>query len=83
MWRLSMYGVEDSVYDKMLKEQEAKCLICKQIKRLVIDHCHKDGHARGLLCSNCNTGLGFFGDNIENLSNAVLYLHERAGGITD
>lgn len=71
------HGITSGQYEKMLADQEAKCLICKKIKRLVIDHCHNDGHIRGLLCSNCNTGLGYFADNIENFENAILYLRER------
>jgi hypothetical protein len=76
-YKKRLYGISDSQYDKMLVEQEAKCLICRQIKRLVIDHCHVNGHARGLLCSNCNSGIGLLGDNVTNLENAVLYLRER------
>ena len=71
------HGITSGQYEKMLIEQEAKCLICKKIKRLVIDHCHNDGHIRGLLCSNCNSGLGYFADSVENFENAILYLRER------
>lgn len=77
LYCLNNYGIESSTYDKMLKEQSAKCLICDEIKRLVIDHCHTSGKVRGLLCSNCNSGLGLLGDNITNLKRAVLYLQNN------
>lgn len=47
--------------------------ICKK-EELVIDHNHQTGKVRGLLCANCNNGLGFFMDNIENLKEAIRYL---------
>ena len=75
--RRNYHGVDERVYDEILREQGARCLICGEIKRLVIDHCHANGHVRGLLCSQCNSGLGFFKDDIQNLSNAIFYLRER------
>jgi hypothetical protein len=76
-YRHRTHGVEDGSYESMLRLQDARCLICKEIKRLVVDHCHVNGHVRGLLCSQCNSGLGFFHDSVENLSGAVRYLQER------
>lgn len=76
-YRQNQYGIEDNIYDQMLKKQEAKCLICDEIKRLVIDHCHATGDVRGLLCANCNSGLGLLGDNVSNLERAVLYLQNN------
>ena len=59
----------------------ASCIICNSTKRLVIDHCHKTDKFRGLLCSNCNTGLGMFKDNIDFMLNAIKYLnHFEKGG---
>jgi hypothetical protein len=71
----------------MIAEQDNKCKICgceekrrsaseKIAPRLCIDHCHKTGVIRGLLCHDCNTGLGKFKDNIELLFKAVNYLDE-------
>jgi hypothetical protein len=39
-----------------------------------IDHDHKTGQVRGLLCSGCNTGLGHLGDDIQGLKRALEYL---------
>lgn len=45
--------------------------------QLAMDHNHKTNEFRGLLCKECNRALGLFGDNIDTLTNAVLYLKER------
>lgn len=59
----------------MIVKQDNKCLICKDVfTKPCIDHCHATNEVRGLLCSTCNTGLGMFKDNIENLKNAIAYL---------
>jgi len=42
--------------------------------RLGLDHCHSTGVFRGWLCSKCNAGLGFFGDNLAGLEKAIAYL---------
>jgi len=48
----------------MLEEQSGVCYICKRIcssgRRLAVDHCHKTGVVRGLLCAVCNRSLGWF-----------------------
>ncbi len=70
-------------YDRMLAEQGGVCAICGRketamhrgkVRRLAIDHCHDEGHVRGLLCYTCNQGIGYFQDSIEILSSAIAYL---------
>lgn len=61
-------------FHAMEEAQGGCCKICKQAKPLVIDHCHSEGHVRGLLCMQCNSGLGMFRDNIAYLSEAIGYL---------
>lgn len=66
-------------YENMFNEQEGKCAICKRHqsefkKRLVVDHNHKTGKIRGLLCSPCNRMLGQVGDSFTILRNAIEYL---------
>ena len=48
----------------------------------MVDHCHVGGEVRGLLCSNCNVGLGMFADNPEALEAAARYIR-RARGLGD
>lgn len=60
------------------KKHKGLCSICKKQcssgKKLSIDHCHKTNKVRGLLCSNCNLGIGKFYDNPLLLKRAVSYL---------
>ena len=77
---LRNYGLSASDYERMLVDQQGKCAICKtdkpggSAKRFNIDHCHKSGAVRGLLCNSCNTALGKMSDNPEVLISAVIYL---------
>ena len=66
-------------YDKILENQQGKCAICgggreKQKYKFAVDHCHATGKIRGILCQNCNAGLGLFKDNPQSLTNAITYL---------
>lgn len=76
----SIYGISINEYRGMYKSQNGKCAICNKDYELgsnvglAVDHCHKHGHVRGLLCTSCNNGLGRFEDNVEFLSNAIAYL---------
>lgn len=73
------YGLSLKDYNDMLVNQNYKCAICKRpntdfSKQLAVDHCHTTGKVRGLLCMNCNNGLGKFMDNEELLLEAIRYL---------
>lgn len=68
------YGLTEKDYEAIKELQGGKCLICGRGGRLVVDHDHESGEVRGLLCSNCNTGLGMFKDSVQSLQNAILYL---------
>jgi len=73
--RLHKYGLSQDDYNRMVWEQEDSCAIClDSTKKLVIDHDHKSGKVRGLLCGNCNSGLGFFGDSPRRLRTSIEYL---------
>lgn len=79
------YGMSIDDYNLILKKQKYKCAICgkhesEQVKRLSVDHNHKCGSIRGLLCDACNRGLGFFRDNHKILSKAIKYLQDLKHG---
>ena len=59
---------------EMKKKQNGMCAICSRKVFLVIDHCHQTKKFRGLLCNDCNLGLGRFFDSVENLEKAKKYL---------
>ena len=65
----------------MFEEQGKSCKICdtKSEDHLSfhVDHCHDTGEVRGVLCNNCNAGLGMFQDNLELLFMAIDYLTEK------
>lgn len=71
------YNMTVKDYDKMLKGQKGGCWICGKLpktRRLSIDHSHKTGQIRGLLCHRCNRGLAWFSDNPKLLNRAAKYL---------
>jgi hypothetical protein len=77
--RLKRYGITEDDYNLMFQKQQGCCAICNShqsnFKRaLAVDHCHETGKVRGLLCTNCNVGLGNFKDSLTSLSNAMVYL---------
>lgn len=75
------YGLTLMEFKRMYKEQEGCCLICRkehEETKLAVDHCHKTGVLRGLLCHRCNMGLGYFGDDAQLLTSAVSYLLNAA-----
>ena len=68
--RKQRYGINKETYEAMVKEKEGKCDICGNIPTgrrttLHVDHDHITGLIRGLLCNNCNLGLGKLGDSRE------------------
>lgn len=74
-WLLkSKYGLTEEQYETKKKLQGQRCAICNQVKNLCVDHNHKTGRIRGLLCHNCNTALGFLKENTDYLFNAIRYL---------
>jgi hypothetical protein len=69
------YGLTMAQYDAMHQEQDGKCQICKVRKdRLCVDHDHKTGRVRGLLCHHCNRAIGLLQDSPAYLRRAAEYL---------
>lgn len=78
---LKRAGATEEWYYRTLEEQDGKCAICggepNGAGRLHIDHCHTAGTPRGLLCTNCNPGIGYFKDDPALLRAAIEYLESR------
>ena len=74
-----IYKITEEEYFSLLEKQENKCLICSKdiSEKRHLDHCHRTGKVRGLLCPRCNWGLGKFKDSIEVLEKAVDYLEKH------
>jgi hypothetical protein len=72
------FNITSIEYNTMLEKQNNVCAICGNTcsKSLAVDHCHTTGRIRGLLCNNCNRGLGHFKDNPNYLQKAIEYLKE-------
>lgn len=77
--RLHNYGMQPTQFFSLFNLQEGRCAICKIEGgySMHIDHCHITQKVRGILCSRCNMGLGFFGDSSQLLLNAVKYLDPK------
>lgn len=75
------FGLSLSAFNKMLAEQNGVCKICdkpeKEGRALAIDHCHTTKKIRGLLCKECNLGLGKFKDEMTIVEKALNYLKEN------
>ncbi len=78
------YGLTPGQYDRMFAEQSGACAVCLspfagQKKRPHVDHCHRTGKVRALLCSNCNTALGYARDRPDILRTLADYIehHEK------
>lgn len=82
---LKRYGITIEDKERMLKNQGYKCAICgeeiflfgnlKNMNKIAhVDHNHETGKVRGLLCNDCNRGIGLLKDNPLLLANAIKYL---------
>lgn len=80
----SEYGITAEDYERMLVAQDGGCAICGSDNAegrggmLHVDHCHSTGKVRGLLCDQCNHGLGKFKDDQALLQRAIEYLEGRS-----
>jgi len=75
------FKMTSTEYKKLYDEQGGKCALCEThesdlTKKLCVDHCHKTGNIRGLLCLRCNSSLAQFGDNVKGLKKALNYLEK-------
>ena len=86
--RTNKYNISENEIELLAEKQQHCCAICNKpetslnskrttVQNLAIDHCHKTGKIRGLLCSNCNIAIGKFKENIDLLNNAIKYLNDN------
>ncbi|NGM13027.1 endonuclease VII domain-containing protein [Verrucosispora sp. WMMA2044] len=68
------YGIGQREFDELLAEQGGLCAVCGDPDPEHVDHDHRTGWVRGILCFNCNGGLGQFRDSPTRLARAVTYL---------
>lgn len=91
-WQLKKkYGLEYGEFDAWWIVCRGKCFICERdmskptngrgqsLLTVAVDHNHKTGKIRGLLCNRCNKGIGFFNDNISLIKKAIKYLETTDG----
>ncbi len=78
--RENRLGVTNADYWAMYHRQDGKCGIClrrlysKRYKAFCVDHVHETGEVRGLLCHNCNRGIGLLKDSPMNLMRAIKWI---------
>ena len=77
------YNITLEEYDTLFLKQNGQCAICKKNqcdikRRLSVDHSHLNGRVRGLLCYTCNTGIGYFKEDISCILEAIKYLQHHA-----
>lgn len=83
-WSLiSKYGLTDKDYDLIWQLQGEKCALCGRTKTLneknfAVDHDHRTGQIRGILCLSCNGHIGALGDTVESLEKALAYIRRAS-----
>lgn len=75
------YNLSHEDWLKMWENQGGRCLICKKLfegpSKAQVDHDHKTGRIRGLLCGRCNSGIAFFKEDLKVMARAIEYLLEK------
>jgi len=77
-YHMARYGLTVEQREQMEIAQNGLCAICLNDRKLSVDHDHKTGAVRGLLCQKCNAAIGFLEDSNDALQRAIEYLN--AGG---
>ena len=77
------YGLTEAEYQELLVSQDFRCGICGtktptgKWKVFAVDHCHQTNKVRGLLCNECNRGMGLLKDSVDILQKAIAYLEKN------
>lgn len=79
--RIRSYGLTVEQFDSMVESQDGRCASCRDVfvdsQTTHIDHDHKTNLVRGLLCRDCNLGLGYFRDDPERLASILNYINSH------
>lgn len=82
-----VYGLSDGEYDRLYAQQGGVCAICRRAKgiarRLAVDHNHRTGRVRGLLCGPCNKFVGYLRDDPEAWRRGAEYLERDLNGLQE
>lgn len=75
------YGIDIDEYNLLLERQNHKCAICQKEKTesdrtFCVDHNHDNGIIRGILCRNCNSGIGLLQDSADIILKALIYIKQ-------
>jgi hypothetical protein len=82
-FKLKQVGITEDKWQTTFDSQHGLCAICqtklqRNGREVHMDHCHKTGKFRGILCHHCNRGIGMLGDNPDRLIRAAEYLKETS-----
>jgi hypothetical protein len=77
------YGIGADDFDRMVAAQGGVCAICGRPDPEHVDHDHETGEVRGILCFNCNGGLGQFRDDVDALRAAAAYLEQASAQVRE
>jgi hypothetical protein len=75
---MERYGLAFSDWNTLFEKQNGVCAVCLRRPVQVVDHDHKTGKVRGLLCHGCNSSLGNFFEDTDVLKRAISYI-EKGG----
>lgn len=85
VWASKKYGISVEGYRNLVQRHEGKCGLCGEpeiskdkqgnVKRLAVDHRHKDGKVRGLLCQRCNQAIGLLREDLSLIKKVIKYLY--------
>jgi hypothetical protein len=74
------FGIGAAEVNAMIDAQGGVCALCRQAPAVHVDHDHKTGQVRAMLCEPCNGGLGQFKDNPSTILRAIAYLERFSSG---
>lgn len=75
------YGITPEDYETLLQQQSGVCAICLEVgtRKLSVDHCHRTGKIRALLCQKCNSAIGLLNEDTDLMRKAITYLETHNG----